>query len=112
MKIEIPVALPSDNIFYESKHWTARVKLKEKWVKITHDALPDECVMFERPVHITVFAEYKRTPCDCDNVCPKMCIDALKGKVLHDDNTKWVSGVSLFSRKSNRDYTTILIEEV
>jgi len=79
---------------------------------MTKDALGEEFVMFEKPVHITITAEFKRTPQDCDNMCVKLVIDYLKGKVIHDDNPEWVAGVTLVSRKSNRDYVTFELTEV
>ena len=112
MQLEIPAALPTWNIFYAGRHWTERVKLKEHWVAMTLDALPDECELFQKPVHISVYGEYKRTAPDADNVCAKMVIDALKGKVLVDDKPQYVAGISFYPRKSERDYTTIVLTEV
>lgn len=86
--------------------------MKRKWQALTLEALGAEYSMFEGPVHITVTVECKRTASDCDNVCAKMVIDSLKGKVLHDDNPVWVDGITLYSRKSNRDYTTVTLTEV
>lgn len=112
MVIEIPERLPTWNTFYGGVSYHKRIELKRKWQILTLAALGLEYTMFEKPVHITVRLECKRVPQDCDNVCPKMVIDTLKGLVIHDDNPMWVDGISLYSRKSTRDYTTIELSEV
>lgn len=111
MIIEIPDKLPTNNLFYAGTSYHKRIEIKRKWAILTLAALPLEYTMFTKPVHITVYLESKRTPQDCDNVTPKCVIDTLKGKVLYDDNPKWVSGVTYYSRKSDRDHTTLVIEE-
>ena len=112
MHFEIPAKLPTWNSWYSGRHWTERVKLKDVWRALTLEALPEGVAMFEKPVHITVHAEFKRTPQDADNVCIKLVIDALKGRVLRDDNPNYLAGITVYSVKSDRDHVTFDIEEV
>lgn len=112
MRFEIPAKLPTWNAFYAGRHWTERVALKNTWRVLTLEALPVDVVMFTRPVHITVYAEFKRTPQDVDNVCAKLVIDALKGRLLANDDPTCVAGITYYSRKSNRDYTLFELVEV
>lgn len=112
MVLEIPDKLPTWNIFYGGISHHERTRMKNKWILLTLEALGSDYTMFEKPVHITVWLECKRVAQDADNCCPKLVIDVLKGKLLVDDSPLWVYGVTYYTRKSNRDHTTILLEEV
>lgn len=49
---------------------------------------------FENPVGITILFNDNL---DCDNhaAMAKMIIDGMKGKVIHDDNRKWMKSVTM-----------------
>jgi len=99
------------NTLYAGKHWTVRQEMANyahqsvqvallKLKKIPH---------FKKRVTITVTAYLKR-PVDPDNVCSKLVIDGLKGKVIDDDTWKDVLSVTTKSIKSNKEFTEILIK--
>jgi hypothetical protein len=111
MKLEIAARLPSYNDFYAGMHYTKRVKLKNMWRLLVLESLPLEYEMFAVPVDIWVYAEYKNNPCDSDNLADKLIIDGLKGKVLKDDNNKWVQWTCTMGRAGERDYVTVEIVE-
>ncbi len=112
MRIELPERVPSWNTFYGgTSHWQ-RTAMKNLWRALMHTALPLDVVLLDKPVHITIYAEYKGTPVDVDNVCAKLLIDGLKGKLLHDDHPLWVSGVTCHSGNSKRNWVTVDIVEV
>lgn len=50
--------------------------------------------MFDAPVDIIVTARFKSHPQDPDNVCAKVYIDALLGRVIEDDTMEYVASVT------------------
>lgn len=112
MLIEIEGRLPSWNTFYAGQNHHVRTAMKNKWRLLVRSALTGEEQMFDGPVHITVWAEYKGTPCDVDNVCAKLLIDGLKSYIIPEDDPRYVAGVTCHSRNSKRNYVTLLVERV
>lgn len=104
--------LPSWNDFYAGKHHTARTTAKNTWRALVHEQLGAEPQMFDKPVRITVNAFYKGTPCDPDNVCAKLVIDGLKGKVIADDTPEYIASVTTTSAKWEENRVVIRIHEV
>jgi hypothetical protein len=96
---------------YSGQHFSKRVAAKNLWRALVHEALPLVYEMYTVPVDIYVQAEYKKQPCDSDNLCDKILIDALKGYIIKDDDPNYVAWTSTRSFKSNRDHVTIMIVE-
>lgn len=64
--------------------------------------------MLTYPVDILTIA-YLVRKIDADNVCDKILIDGLKGKVLHDDASKYVRTTSTVCYKDDHDHTEMII---
>jgi hypothetical protein len=84
-----------------ARDWHWRVRL----------ALTGEEEMFDKPVNVTVCAYYAGDVIDSDNVMTKLLIDGLKGKLLPEDDPRWVHWVGVRSFKGERDYATITLKE-
>lgn len=111
MKFVIEGRLPSWQLFYESKHWTVRAKLAKTWHVLTVNALPADYQLYTVPVDIWVTAYYTGRACDADNVCAKLVIDGLKGKVIRDDDPRYVVNVTTRSVHYRQDLVVVDIEE-
>ena len=64
---------------------------------------------FDNPVIITLFWN-DRLDIDNHAVMGKMIVDALKGRLINDDNRKWLKGVCHFFH--DEDYILVQIKEV
>ncbi len=113
MIIEIPERLPSWNVFYAGRNHHVRTAIKNKWHGLVANALGQylEVPHFDGPVVIEVWAEYRGTPVDTDNICAKLIIDGLKGTVIIDDKPLYVPTVILHSEHSKRNYIVVEIRE-
>jgi hypothetical protein len=88
-------------------HWTDRDELVQAiWYRM-YNALPDKWQMFEQPVDIHVVGTFKGQMLDSDNICAKLYIDALKTRLLRDDNPRYVRRVTTESRKGKANSVTI-----
>ena len=100
------------NAYYAGKHWAVRQKDAEYWHTITRAAVK-ECikkpVMFDKPV---VIEAYFNDNMDASNHAAilKMVEDSLKGLLIHDDNRRYVKGVSMFFH--TEDYIKVILREV
>jgi hypothetical protein len=94
VKITIPdYKLPSRNQLYSSNNWYARKALVDELKSIVGAYVPNK--MIDDRVDITIKAYYKtKLLRDSDNIEAKLVIDCLKGKVIHDDNVKYVRRVT------------------
>lgn len=112
--IEITDArLPSWNILYEGKHWSARSQMAHLWHALTREALDKlDLEILDYKVDIDVMAEYKHPAYDSDNICAKLVIDGMKGRLIYDDSPKWVGWVSCKSVLSDQDRVTITVKPV
>lgn len=79
---------------YSGIHHTKRTAMKNEWRMLVLEALSGEEEMFAVPVHILVVAEYIGNKCDVDNLCTKLVIDGLKGRVICDDDPRYVAAVT------------------
>lgn len=84
------------NAYYSGKHWAQRAKDSEYWKCIVNESLKSHKIRlrtFKNPISISFYWDDKL---DIDNhaVMGKMILDALKGKLVNDDNRKWVKKVS------------------
>lgn len=95
------------NKLYEQKHWGARKKLVDTIHELVFYSIqPEDRKLFPCLVDISLTA-YSNRPTDTDNICAKLYIDGLKGKVIADDNIKHVRRVILESKKSKGNYLVI-----
>ena len=100
------------NAYYAGKHWAVRQKDAEYWHTITRAAVK-ECikkpVILDNPV---VIEAYFNDNMDASNHAAilKMVEDSLKGLLIHDDNRRYVKGVSMFFH--NEDYIKVILREV
>lgn len=99
---------PSWNTFYSGQHWSKRKALKDAARLVVLAALPPDATPYDVPVDIHITACYPRQPLDADNVCSKVYIDALKGRLLHEDNPRWVRSVTTVSQRAKR--ASVVIE--
>ena len=102
----------SMNAYYAGKHWSRRKEDAEYWHLLTRSALNRQEVRktpFEKPVVITILWNDRM---DIDNhaVMGKMIVDAIKGRLINDDNRRWVKGVCHFFH--DEDYILVTIKEV
>lgn len=84
------------NAYYEGKHWGQRKKDAEELHAMTLAAmrrarLPQR--LFECPVKVKFYWD-DGLDVDDHAVIGKCVVDAMKGRVLHDDRRKWLRGVS------------------
>jgi Holliday junction resolvase RusA-like endonuclease len=78
-------------------HWTKRKELVDRAHMIVLAAILDQhpdVEPFNTRVRITVRSYFKNRPTDPDNICDKLYIDGLRGRVIHDDTMQYVAGVT------------------
>ena len=100
------------NAYYAGKHWSRRNQDAEFWHLITRNALNRQEIRrtpFEKPVEIS-FLWNDRLDIDNHAVMGKMIVDALKGRLINDDNRRWLKGVC--HRFHEEDYILVQIKEV
>ena len=100
------------NAYYAGKHWAVRKQDAEYWHLLTRSALNRQEVRrtpFEKPVEIS-FLWNDRLDIDNHAIMGKMIIDALKGRLINDDNRRWLKGVCHCFHEE--DYILVQIKEV
>lgn len=100
------------NAYYAGKHWSKRKEDASFWHLLTRSAMNAQKVRrkpFDKPVIISF---YWNDRLDCSNhaVMGKMIEDAMKGRVIQDDNRRWVRGIQHYFHDA--DFIKIVIEEV
>ena len=100
------------NAYYGGKHWSERKKDAEFWHLLTRSAMNKQEVRrkpFEKPVEISFLWNDKL---DLDNhaVMGKMIVDGMKGRLINDDNRKWLKGI--YHGFHDEDYILVQIREV
>lgn len=96
-------------------HWAKRAELIEAiWYKVIAGMVSGsvQYAMFDCPVDVHVIATFKGRALDSDNICAKLYVDALKGRLLHDDDAKWVRRVTTESRRGKVNQVEIVLTEV
>lgn len=103
---------PSWNSVYSGMHWTKRAELARtiKWK--VREALNPDVSLLDEPVDITIRAHYKKNPPDSDNIMDKMYIDALKDRVLRDDDGRWVRRTMTEAIHSEEEKVEIIITPI
>ena len=100
--------IPSWNILYSGKHWTKRQELKEEAKYAILEALNGKKVqMYSEKVNVRIIGYFVR-PVDSDNICTKLILDPLKGKVIKDDSIKYIGWVSTLSVKDVKDWAEVI----
>ena len=100
------------NAYYAGKHWSKRKQDAEYWHLLTRSAINRQEVRktpFEKPVVITILWN-DRLDIDNHAVMGKMIVDAIKGRLINDDNRRWVKGVCHFFH--DEDYILVKIGEI
>ena len=83
------------NAYWAGKHWAKRTEDAKFWHTITVGAMNRAKVRkrpFEKPVVVT-FLWDDNLDIDNHSIMGKMILDALKTRIINDDNKKWVKGV-------------------
>lgn len=100
------------NAYYAGKHWSVRKRDAEYWHWLVRAAMEDQNVRrvpFKKPV-IVIFHWNDRLDIDNHAVMGKMIVDAMKGRIIEDDNRRWVKGVCHYFH--DEDYISIEVREV
>jgi len=84
------------NQYWAGMHWTKRKKEADRVHQLVLRSVPHDAVMFNSPVFIVIHAYFKNRPFDADNIVAKPYIDALKGRLLREDDKRFVRGVMLY----------------
>lgn len=104
--------LYGDNAYWAGKHWAQRKEDAKLWHALTWAAMNKAKVRrtpFEKPVVIT-FLWNDRMDIGNHSMMAKMIVDAMKEKILHDDNRRWVKGIEHFWH--DEDCIKVIIREV
>lgn len=96
MKIIVPnYKIVSRNKIYSSNNWIVRKKIVDEIHEMVSAYIPRPYRLFQKRVNITVEAYYKtKHRRDSSNVPLKEVEDVLKGKVIIDDDYRYVAKVS------------------
>jgi len=112
MTITIPnYKLPSRNQLYSIGHWTKRKKLADEVHEMIAAYTPNKIINGLVDIGIEAHYKHKRRR-DSDNVEAKLVIDALKGRVLVDDNTRYIRSVTTTAIIGTEDKVIIKIYAV
>ena len=113
MIITLPgVRAISWNQFYAGKHWTMRKQIADTAHWQVRAALTGEEEIIRQPVRILITGYFFDHPVDSDNVCAKIYVDALKGRIIQDDNNCYVLSTTTESRidKENQRVEIVINE--
>lgn len=89
---------PSWNKSTAHKHWTAYAVVKKRVAWAVRSALNGEEEMFDVPVDIEIVAYYQEDDIDSDNIMAKVYIDSIKGRLIKDDDYRYVRRVTTETR--------------
>ena len=100
------------NAYWAGKHWSVRKRDAEYWHRLTISEMEKQKVRrrpFENPVVITFFWNDNL---DCTNhaAMAKMIEDAMCGRIIENDNRRWVKGIEHYFH--DKPYIEIKITEV
>ena len=104
--------LYGDNAYWAGKHHALRAEDARYWHALTWAAMnkaKTRRTPFEKPVVIT-FLWNDRLDIGNHSMMAKMIVDAMKDKILRDDNRKWVKGIEHFWH--DEDCIKVIIREV
>ena len=86
----------SDNAFYSGKHWGERKRNADYWHNMVRACIDRAGLRkrpFDRPVAITVYWN-DRLDVDNHSIMGKMIVEAMKGRLLQNDNKNWGRSVT------------------
>lgn len=86
------------NTMYAGRHWSWRSKEKERVKSLVQAHLPVGASPYKQPVDIEVVVFFKNRPIDSDNICDKFYIDAVKSRLIFEDDNRYVKRVTTWSR--------------
>ena len=100
------------NAYYAGKHWSVRKRDAEFWHRLVQACMNGQEVRripFKRPV-VIIFHWNDRLDIDNHAVMGKMIVDAMKGRIIEDDNRRWLKGICHYFH--DEDYIGVEIREV
>lgn len=100
------------NRFYAGVHWSKRKEATDYWHLLTRSAMNKQGVRnrpFEKPVEIS-FLWNDGLDVDNHSVMGKMITDAMKGRVINDDNRRWLKAV--YHGFHDEDYILVQVREI
>lgn len=100
------------NAYYAGKHWSKRKEDADYWHLLTLSAMNRQGLRrrpFDKPVEIS-FKWNDRLDIDNHCVMGKMIVDAMKGRLINDDDRRWLKGVCHYFH--DEDYILVQIREV
>lgn len=108
--IKVPAVPPSLNDWSRA-HWRERYRLTGGWVALLRSATVG-IGMVVGSARVTVVYSFKnRRRRDLDNLVPKFIMDGLKGRVVADDDERYVGELVLrMENGAAEEQTTIVIE--
>lgn len=95
----VTITLPGErpqswNKAYAGQFWAKRkAEVERIRMAVRAEIDPETCEVFAGPVDITVTVFFASRPLDADNIPAKLYVDALKGWLLADDDTRHVRSV-------------------
>ena len=114
--LEFPFTSPSLNKFYSNKNPFWRNKIVKqihndvRWILFSKGIKQDSYPFGKNSVDITAvccFTDNRRR--DADNYFPKPIIDALKGFVIVDDDSRYVSSCTVRIKSCCKENKTVII---
>jgi Holliday junction resolvase RusA-like endonuclease len=101
------------NAYYSAtKHWAQRKQDAEYWHLLTRSAMNKQGVRsrpYEKPVEIS-FLWNDRLDIDNHSIMGKMIVDAMKGRIIKDDNRQWLKAV--YHSFHDEDYILVQVREI
>lgn len=100
------------NAYWAGKHWAIRKKDADFWHWLTTLNMDQQNIRktpFKRPVVIT-FRWNSKLDIDNHSIMGKMIVDAMKGRLIENDDRRFVRGVCHYFH--NEDYISVEIREV
>lgn len=92
------------NTLYSTGHWTKRHEAKKLYKELMWVYHPKK---INYPCEVEYQFEWKSRPLDCSN-CP---VKAIEDGLFDDDSSRIVKKVIVTSRKSDRNFLTIIVRK-
>lgn len=109
------VTLPSWNKYVNNnQHWAQKNRVAHDWQEYVFYTIKDHMIPenpFEVPVAIEITCHFpnKAKMLDPDNICAKLAIDGLKGRIIKDDTPEYIDEVTLRSRLDRKRPRTEIV---
>lgn len=102
----------SVNAYWGGKHWSKRKEDADFWHMLVRSEMTKQRVRrtpFQKPVIVTF---YWNSRLDIDNnaIMGKMIVDAMKGRILQDDNRRFLRGVEHYFH--DEEYIKVVVRTV